>query len=141
MEKINNEYYVSLEIAKLLKEAGFVWETEFGQHIWDRDKRLEHNINFNSEKYLVSLPTLEVAQRWLREVKNYYVSVDVDCDSIGVFYTVRYVFHDGDKYNASYIWEETEMKIVKHRRIFDNFEKAQEAGIKKALELILEKGE
>ena len=26
METINHEYYVSLEVAKLLKEAGFGWE-------------------------------------------------------------------------------------------------------------------
>jgi hypothetical protein len=26
MERINNECHVSLEVAKLLKEAGFAWE-------------------------------------------------------------------------------------------------------------------
>ena len=144
-----HERYVSLETAKLLKQAGFDWKCR-GIYVLDSENDPEYvfsTANFTNtskeiEGYIrFSAPTLDVAQRWLREVKNYYVSVDVDCDSIWVFYTVRYVFHDGDKYNASYIWEDTEMNIVKHRRIFDNFEEAQEAGIKKALELILEKGE
>ena len=143
-----HESYVSLTTAKMLKEAGFDWEgTSYYQYgvfypyKIDRERLVIMNQS-SAPSYMeqYSAPTLDVAQRWLREVKNYYVSVDVNCDSIGVFYTVRYVFHDGDKYNASYIWEDTEMNIVKHRRIFDNFEEAQEAGIKIALELILEKG-
>ena len=141
-----HEVYVNLEIAEMLKKAGFNWKchasyqngefTEFRYSSYFKVLIMDFN---NAPDYMnqYSAPSLDVAQRWLREVKNYYVSVDVDCDSIGVFYTVRYVFHDGDKYNASYIWEDTGLSTVKHRRIFDNFEEAQEAGIKKALELIL----
>lgn len=146
METINHEYY-SLEVAKLLKETGFNWEVKtyyrylspFDEYILEFDSISTNYNHLNNANF--SAPSLDVAQRWLREVKGYYVSVDVDCDSIGVFYTVRYVFHDGNKYNASYILEDTEMDIVKHRRIFDNYEEAKEAGIKKALEIILEKGE
>ena len=151
METTNHECYVSLEVAKLLKEAGFDWESHFTceqqQDEWQQSASIEvlnphydKSIPFSSPTNIVVLPhvTLDVAQRWLRKVKNYYVSVDVDCDSIGVFYTVRYVFHDGDKYNASYIWEDTGLSTVKHRRIFDNFEEAQEAGIQKCLTLLLE---
>ena len=29
MERINHEYYVSLEVAKLLEKAGFDWEVEY----------------------------------------------------------------------------------------------------------------
>ena len=69
METIYYEVYVSLEIAKLLKEAGFDWEVE---KFWWYDKQ--------DRKYILSIlrpksngysaPTLEVAQRWLREVKT-----------------------------------------------------------------------
>ena len=156
METMNHEYYVSLEVAKLLKEAGFDWEcTHYYSvntlhepnngfiHIYKQYEALFYDHN-RTKMPVYSAPTLEVAQRWLRKVKNYYVNVDVDCDSVEVFYTARYLFHNGDNYNASYIWEDTGMNNdVKHRRFrrfFDNYEEALEAGIKKALEII-NKGE
>ena len=147
-ENNTHEYYVSLETAKMLKEAGFDWKCM---------KCYNHEVMFDMESdeireqfpqhssYDVLAPTLDVAQRWLREVKNCYVNVYVDCDSVEVFYTASYLFHNGDNYNASYIWEDTGMNNdVKHRRFrrfFDNYEEALEAGIKKALEIILEKVE
>lgn len=149
MQEINYEYYVSPEVAKLLKKAGFNLEVN---HSYPDVSALDNSCsgymedlpfyhNLNDGKYGgLSAPTLEVAQRWLRKVKNYYVSIDVDCDSVGVFYTVGYVFHDGDNYNASHIWEKDEQGEDNHRRlkIFNTYEEAQEAGIKKALEIILE---
>lgn len=125
------EYYVSLEVAKLLKEAGFDWETEFGQHIWDRDKRLETNRNFNAEKYLVSLPTLDVAQRWLRDIKN--ISVDINSDKHGNYsYVIHYI-------NMTDYTLPSVLAISAY--IFNTYEKAQKDAIKKVLEIILEKGE
>ena len=147
METINHEYYVSLEVAKLLEKSGFDWKCRkcYNKEVlFDMEPDEIRTQTPQHSSYDVLAPTLDVAQRWLREVKNYYVNVDVDCDSVEVFYTAKYLFHNGDNYNASYIWEDTGMNNdVKHRRFrrfFDNYEEALEAGIKKALEII-NKGE
>ena len=66
----------------------------------------------------ISAPTLEIAQRWLREVKNEIVLVDATGPK---FYSVSILGRNSTNKN------------------FDTYEKALEAGIKKALELILEK--
>ena len=120
---VNHEYYVSLEVAKLLKEAGFDWNTEFGQHIWDKCKRLENNRNFNSEKYLVSLPTLDVAQRWLREVKGYSIY-----PTRGGYKIYVLDINDSSGFSRTY---ELNSNLT--------YEESQEAAIKKVLEIILEK--
>lgn len=131
MKTVNHEYYVSLEVAKLLKKAGFDWETK---NWWDYCKPIdewslrnypEKPVNWNSKyyNYDCSAPTLEVAQRWLREVKN----VDV------------FAYRNEPKDNFESIvsvnkkWSTTGMCI-------NTYEEALETGIKKALELILEKG-
>ena len=148
MNETNHEYYVSSEIAKLLEKAGFDWKCRKCYNkgvLFDMEPYEIRTQTPQHSSYDVLAPTLDVAQRWLREVKNYYVNVDVDCDSVEVFYTAKYLFHNGDNYNASYIWEDTGMNNdVKHRRFrrfFDNYEEALETSIKKALEIILEKGE
>lgn len=137
MKTVNHECYVDLEVANLLKEAGFDWETEFGQHIWDRGKCLATNRNFNSEKYLVSLPTLDVAQRWLREVKEYHIILSHRTE----------MFFEEKRYNLNEIKADIINKYpggglyITSTVFYRTYEEAQEDGIKKALELILKKGE
>lgn len=123
METIYYEVYVSLEIAKLLKEAGFDWEVE---KFWWYDKQ--------DRKYILSIlrpksngyfaPTLDVAQRWLREFHK--VHILIDCIAAKRWEITLQYFNGNDI------------------KIEDNeftYEKAQEAGIRKALEIILKKGE
>ena len=132
MKTVNHEYYVSLEVAKLLKKAGFDWETK---NRWDYCKPIdewslrnypEEPRNWNSKyyNYDCSAPTLEVVQRWLREVKN----VDV----------FAYRNEPKDKFESivsvNKKWSTTGMCI-------NTYEEALETGIKKALEIILEIGE
>lgn len=135
MEVINHKCYVSLEVAKLLKEAGFDWETK---HRWDYCKPIdewsltnypEEPVNWNSKHYNYdcSAPNLEVAQRWLREVKE--IEVNVLC---------VYIDHI-KKYSYTIFTNEYKHEIIDEG--FDTYEEALETGIKKALELILEKGE
>ena len=62
---MNHECYVSLEVAKLLKEAGFDWECT---HKYERSI-----IACRYEDY--EKPTLSVAQRWLRVVKGIHLYV------------------------------------------------------------------
>lgn len=137
MEVINHECYVSLEVAKLLKEAGFDWEVN---HSYPNISALDNSCsgymedlsfyhNLNDGKYGgLSVPTLEVAQRWLREVKDVDIMVRID-------------YHYGEHYSKAYcgtFYVGDELHITEH---FKTYEAAQETGIKKALELILEKGE
>ena len=125
MTIVNHEYYVSLEVAKLLKEAGFDWEIKtfyFMDQLGETMLGDAKNHNFSNQ--FISAPTLEVAQRWLREVKN-----------IDVF---AYRNEPKDKFESivsfNKNWSTTGMCI-------NTYEEALEAGIKKALEIILEKGE
>lgn len=145
MEAINHEYYVSLEVAKLLKEAGFDWKIvsyyvryyegdgndnsipteEFRLHINNNTYCTDYNNTpltyINGILHKLSAPTLDVAQRWLREMHRIHVYVSG-------FNNYR-AYREGF-IGATYLTE-----------VFDTYEKALEAGIKKALEIILEKGE
>ena len=72
------EDYVSFEVAKLLKEKGFdePCTTRYGT-----DKRfirsLSHFKNSEINKDAVNVPTLQMTMRWLREVHQLHISVDV----------------------------------------------------------------
>lgn len=129
-ENNTHEYYVSLETAKMLKEAGFDWKCM---------KCYNHEVMFDMEsdeirkqcpqhsQWDISAPTLDVAQRWLREVKSFDVLVlfqRLGDRSIAYKYELRL-------FGRPYALPEI---------IFDSYEVAQEAGIKIALEIILEKG-
>ena len=170
MTAINHEYFVSFEVAKLLKQAGFDWECKtcyigkskrpYKYHKyfnWNMPRKyfekggsdnLFHSfINQKNTSSFASAPTIEVAQKWLREIKK--ISVEVK--------TCRWVNrHKDGKYTVSYrheLWPintsivpNNEDKFIRYtidyacNIEFQTYEEAQEAGIKKALELILEKG-
>lgn len=131
METTTHEYYVSLEVAKLLKEAGFDWPTHYSYDLYlyntEGEKRVIDGFAStfcNEHNGLASMPTLDVAQRWLREVKHVEVLIEVKY----LPHTVYYARVEYEKYG--YV-------LGTH----STYEEAQEAGIKKALEIILEKGE
>ena len=152
MNEINHEYYVSLEIAKLLKKAGFDWKVEFfyqdeilrsvlpdvlfNGNFEDIEYYYKHigiphyslNYNSGSSKFLeeYSAPTLDVAQRWLREIKNFNIYVQKQSTA-------------DHHYFGEYYFQINE--IPSSLIPYETYEEAQEAGIKKALEIILEKGE
>lgn len=139
MNTIDHECYVSLEIAKLLKEAGFDWEVQSyysklsrmqGKLLWlTCGCKYKENININQNRY--SAPTLEVAQRWLRVVKQIHLYVRPILDEHK--YVVTVVVDD-------LTWGQVNDNNGTSKR-FNTYEEAQEAGIKKALEIILEKEE
>jgi len=137
---INHECYVSLEVAKLLKQAGFDWPCNHAiccdcthyPNLKEGDV-LEYNYLECSElmegkkPHMLLCPTLDVAQRWLREVKE--IEVNTLCVYINNVKKYSYSVFEG-KYNNERIEEG-----------FDTFEEALEAGIKKVLEIILEEEE
>lgn len=146
MEAINHEYYVSLEVAKQLKEAGFDWEIYDGYIIYENGGgfttkfQTPHNFNGNNgdlfidyggHKEVLSRPTLEVAQRWLREVKGIHITVKPNEASANCKYFVTVIVNDTKWGNV----QDDNRKTI----MFNTYEEAQEAGIKKALEIILEK--
>ena len=128
MEIINHEYYVSLEVTKLLKEAGFNWKcngaflSEDGiQYTFIKMDAAWDSNNSKYNPHNISAPTLDVAQRWLREEKNR--EVFVECIS------------GEKKYKCYYTHGLVNMATS---NFYSTYEEAQEAGIKKALEIILE---
>ena len=140
IETINHEYYVSLEVAKLLKEAGFNQEVN---HSYPDRESLDNSCsgymedlsfyhNLNDGKYGgMSAPTLEIAQRWFREVKN------IDVYIFPTTNTKREcVYQVGIKTFGRTLWLPWQPSTTEYA----TYEEAQEAGIKKALEIILEKG-
>ena len=138
MNTTNHEYYVSLEVAKLLKEAGFDWEVN---HSYPDRESLDNSCsgymedlsfyhNLNDGKYGgMSAPTLEIAQRWLRVVKGIHLYVRPILDEHK--YVVTVVVDD-------LTWGQVNDNNGTSKR-FNTYEEAQEAGIKKALEHIKEK--
>lgn len=152
MNTTNHEYYVSLEVAKLLKEAGFDWEVN---HSYPNVSALDNSCsgymedlsfyhNLNDGKYGgLSVPTLEVAQRWLREVKKIYIGIVALENKHAVTNSDGWTFHYeyGEPTFDCDIQNERCETIITLDDSFDTYEQAQEASIKKALEIILEKGE
>ena len=134
METMNHEYYVSSEIAKLLEKAGFDWKCRKCYNkgvLFDMEPDEIRTQTPQHSSYDVLAPTLDVAQRWLREVKNCYTGIDVfvrNLDKNNTYYNRWFVYFNGARYSGSN-YDDTQY-----------YEDAQEAGIKKALEII-NKGE
>ena len=127
METINHEYYVSFEVARLLKEVGFDWEIKtfyFMGQIGETMLGDAKNHNFSNQ--FISAPTLDVAQRWLRETYHLHITIFSSSQESWMFRITK----PHEKLENGVYGED-----------FYTYEEAQEAGIKKALELILEKGE
>ena len=116
METMNHEHYVSFEIAKLLKEAGFDWECiEY------------YPSSFMACRYEDYVkPTLDVAQRWLREVHHLHITIFSSSQESWMFRITK---------------QHQSLEDGVYGEDFYSYEEAQEAGIKKALEIILAKGE
>ena len=142
METINYECYVSFEIAKLLKKAGFNWEVKSyrkGLNGIFETTSIPDNFNDGTLTDWISAPTLNVAQRWLREEKN--------IEPVPWRWPTKVIFVEGYKpwtYKITFYRDLEHVDIddinVSGENYFRTYEEAQEAGIKKVLELILEKG-
>ena len=84
MKTINHECYVSPEVAKLLEQAGFDWEEHYPRnfcYVNDNTELFDKSVlkNYIGEDDVIYLaPTIEVAQRWLREVKHLDISIHYD---------------------------------------------------------------
>ncbi len=145
MEISNHEYYVSLEVAKLLKEAGFDWKcngvflSEDGTHYtFIKADVVCDNNNSKYNPYNISASTLEVAQRWLRVVKHLDISIHYDPTIKSQPYT--YSIYDMEEKFDDILGIISPVTHSYSDDYFYTYEEAQKTGIKKALEIILEKG-
>lgn len=128
MVTIDHECYVDMEVAKLLKEAGFDWKCKYAYIITpagdmptgEDGTPIESEIDTN---WLAQSPTLDTAQKWMREVKG--IEVNVIC---------VYINHI-KKYRYTAFINEYKHEIIDEG--FSTYEEAQDAGIKNALEMIL----
>ena len=155
---MTHEEYVNLETAKLLKKAGFDWEcptfyTETfdyrnqdgtGKFEFRRNDNLRYqnpNDDLNSfvnhkgtlleyKFEMYSAPTQAVAQRWLREVKNREVVVDVDMRTAHLYIplvgTVKPYVEDNMPVVA---WKRSDHK-------FPSYEAALESGLQHCLKIL-----
>lgn len=120
------EQYVSLETAKLLKEAGFDVPC-ISQYIQNRFKwngGSLNKVNFNEYETVFSCPTQALAARWLREEHNIMIVPFFD-DYMGKWYYVI----DGVK-------KQSGIKCVQSASDYDDYETALEAGLQEAIKLI-----
>ena len=133
MKTVSHEYYVDLEVAKLLKDAGFDWECCYCYDAKTKDflddNEGKFNFNEGDDNDFYSAPTLDVVQRWLREIKCIHLYVRPILDERK--YVVTVVVDD-------LTWGQVNDNTGTAKR-FNTYEEAQESGIKKALEIILEK--
>ena len=149
-----HETYVSIETAKLLKKAGFDWECSghwvetnkdnkdallvlpsepclYGLTIVDIELSSYMGCikDWNSVKdeigfqFYYSAPTLAVAHKWLREKKGCYISVNYD-DCLSHYWVELFVKNDNDG------------GIPFPHNVFDTYEEALEASIKKCLKIL-----
>lgn len=123
MDNKTHEIYCNYNLTNLLTKLGFDWQDYF----------VAHDIN---EPFHWEIP-LHIAQKWLREVKKYYI--------IFSYRTER--FFEEKRYNLNEIKADIINKYpgggiyVTSTTFYHTYEEAQEAGIKKACKIILEKGE
>ena len=121
------EDYVSFEIAKLLKEKGFDEQcAKFAYKIGNRIKyAIDKDCPCNSDlKYIYrearSLPTLQMAMKWLREIHK--IDVWVECHSSNRRY--KGYIHSEQRGDEALFYE-------------NSYEKACEAAIKHCLENLI----
>lgn len=122
------EDYVSFEIAKLLKEKGFKGQ---GEHFYE-DNKITNFINYwrkitPEQRYeAIEAPTLQMAMKWLREVYNIHIEVEV------------YYCEDGQMWLAKIQKIESANTIlVKTCMVNSTYEEAVESVIKYCLENLI----
>ena len=131
---MTHEQFITLETAKLAKQAGYRWDGV--TYAWYKGNLIPFSLlpkgnKFNLNDYYAA-PTQSVLQRWLREIKGIsievcHVIVWVDGGTLGNKWTYRICYLNS---NESDILSSDE---------FNTYEDALEAGLRKYLTLLVEK--
>lgn len=107
------EELVTLEIAKLLKEKGFL----------QRKYLINVSTLHNCYKYL-SVPPQSVVQKWLRETKNLHIEISYMYENYWIYDILTIPNHD--------LVGLSDRPIIHYK----SYEEALEAGIRESLKLI-----
>ena len=116
--------YVSFETARLLKEAGFDWPCEKWFELKDGtpiEWGADAGCNWNVSEDDYSRPTLSLAAKWLREVKN--IHIQIYCTSNSDWGYMADIIGDCDEA----LCEDSE---------FPTYERAMEVALEEVLEWI-----
>lgn len=130
------EDYVSFETAKLLREKGFDGQclgmyTKNGDLLKTNFKRIT-----NSEKreFPIDAPTLQTAMKWLREVHNIHINLDIHwlhfANQNGWMYIITKILENGTDYVDSKGDEND-------KHFYTTYEQACEAAIRYCLENLI----
>ena len=117
------EAYVSFEVAKILKERGFV-ESCYGRY---SVRSKEFNLDTtrpcnNGGNFLYCAPTQQMAMAWLREEYKIFIEIGVSIDLNG-------------KYHYSYNVLDSSIKYL--RRGYTDFDWNYEDAVEEALKYVL----
>ena len=131
-----HEVYVKRETAELLKKAGYNWMTQQGY--LSSSGLLTSGHFSNDSDYGVAAPTLDVAKRWLREIKNYHIMLEYDLN-IGF---AGQELYDFEKIRAYILTNRSYSNVcVFQTDDYTTQDEADENAIIKAVKLIIENGE
>lgn len=124
------EDYCSYEVAKLLKDKGFDGLC-YCQEVMNYDGNFtthhtEYPENWNQSEPWVSIPTLGMAMKWIREMYNLCISI-------------YYLFPYGYTIDILYTDKDTPFKEFRKIRNneYDTYEEAVEAALKYCLENLI----
>ncbi len=119
---MKTEDFVSLEVAKLLKEKGYHEPCNLYYYEEARIGDGELCVDWNNKfKFSFSCPTLYEAQKWLRESKNLNIMVDFDESHVW-----GYSIHECNDRDL----------FITNDSMFSSYEEALNYGISEALKLI-----
>lgn len=133
---MNKEDYVSLEVAKLLKEkkydepcrASILKNGEL--RVYDRELSMDNLIRTDVEYYEFLAPTIYEAQKWLRINNNIFVFVLPH-------YCCKYEIVEYEYWIATYFdLLEKPCNWEKSKEYYEKYEQCLNAGILEALKLI-----
>ena len=126
------EDYVSFEIAKLLKEKGFDWETHRSYLVNDNVFIPGDITNVPLRKDAIRIPTLQMAMKWLRKVHHYYIQVMLDSWACGGHLGYYVIIQKTDSEFEIMLADKTD------KVFYDEPEEACEAAIKYCLENLIQ---
>ena len=93
------EDYISFETAKLLKEKGF---DEYCGYYSNDGEYWGYCVYNHKGKDYISAPTLQMAMKWLREVHNIHINIDIHwlhfANQNGWMYTITKILENGTDY-------------------------------------------
>jgi hypothetical protein len=145
------EDYVSFETAKLLKEKGFDERCFAFYYIMPHKTAITYNTDFptNSDLELIykykefgSLPTLQMAMKWLREVHKCYITFtwefkEYDNNYKPIYKDITWSFNIAiPKYNSARKGDGSYFDLDSDKE-YDSYEQACEVALKYCLENLI----